>query len=143
MDSFYKAMTDVPIIFIERDGRSVVASKMRRQGCVAGQACKQWNRSRDLTGYLVHGPATIHTLKFEELVSTPDVELARICKFLGIDYEPQMLDGTNSTVVPEDYRQHGFDKSTLNVPNLPEFVINQIRDGLEYAGYLETAECKS
>jgi hypothetical protein len=33
-----------------------------------------------------------HTLRFEDLVTTPEVELRKLCDAIGEEYEPQMLD---------------------------------------------------
>jgi len=33
---------------------------------------------------------------YEQLVSEPEVELARICKALGLEYSPEMLHGSDS-----------------------------------------------
>jgi hypothetical protein len=42
-------------------------------------------------------PARIHTLKNEDLIRTPDAELSRLCAFLGVAFDPLMLDYPSHT----------------------------------------------
>jgi hypothetical protein len=37
-------------------------------------------------------PERVHSLSFEALVQSPVEELDRLCRFLGLQYEPEMLD---------------------------------------------------
>lgn len=50
-------------------------------------------------------PERIHTLKNEDLLRTPELELTRLCRFIGVDYDPAMLDyPLHSTYGPPDPR---------------------------------------
>lgn len=42
-------------------------------------------------------PALIHTLKNEDLISAPEAELSRLCAFLGVAFDPLMLDYPSHT----------------------------------------------
>lgn len=47
----------------------------------------------------------IHTLKYEDLLRTPEAELMRLCAFLGVPYDPAMLNYPNHTTYgPPDAR---------------------------------------
>lgn len=43
-------------------------------------------------------------LRYEELVAEPELVLTRICRFLGLSYEPQMLDLSSTTYEPPSPR---------------------------------------
>lgn len=87
-----------PIIRIIRDPRDSALS-MRKL---------PWTSSRTLANaYLVaewhgrsksffDGDACTFTLRYEDLVTNPESQLRAICKFLSEDYEPRMLDTSQS-----------------------------------------------
>ncbi len=52
-------------------------------------------------------PDRVIRLSFEDLVLRPEIELKRICYFLEIDYESDMLKGTMDTGL-SNYDQEGF-----------------------------------
>jgi O-antigen/teichoic acid export membrane protein len=87
------------VLFMVRDPRDVLVSYDNR-----------WNRGRRDTRYLINTaallkfylahllyhpafpPEQVHWVKYESLTSQPLAELEQICGFLGIDFEPSMLD---------------------------------------------------
>ena len=42
--------------------------------------------------FLRERPVPLHALRYEELVSEPESALAGICRFLGLDFRPEMID---------------------------------------------------
>jgi hypothetical protein len=84
---------DVRIILLTRDGRGVLYSNMRRQR-PRGESVRGWvnQYSRALPLFRRHvNPSHTLQVKYEDLAADPPRELARICGFLGISYEPGML----------------------------------------------------
>lgn len=57
-------------------------------------------------------PDMVIRLSFEDLLLRTEMELKRICDFLEIDYEPEMLKGTMDTGLAS-YNQEGIDMSRL------------------------------
>lgn len=85
-------------LLMVRDPRDVLASYDDR-----------WNKGRRSTDYLIttaallkyyllhllhrkgFPPEQVHCVKYESLTAQPSAELERICHFLGVDFEPSML----------------------------------------------------
>jgi hypothetical protein len=42
-------------------------------------------------------PEQVHELRYEDLIREPEKELARLCAFLGTDFDPAMLDYAESS----------------------------------------------
>ena len=92
-DLFPKAQ----FIHLYRDPRDVTASYLGLYWCTAGTALR-------LAGHIKHvfqaaerlerrvGPERFCTVKYEALVENPAEELARLCRFLGEEYDAAMLD---------------------------------------------------
>jgi hypothetical protein len=86
------------VLFVVRDPRDVLVSYDDR-----------WNKGRRSTGYLIttasllkyyllyllhretFPPEQFRCVKYESLTAQPRVELEKICDFLGVDFEPSML----------------------------------------------------
>lgn len=83
----------VRLIYLVRDGRAVVASAMRRQGVTAATAARVWKRENDNLALLFRGVPgrQLCRVRYEDLAEQPDAELARVCAFLGLRFEPAML----------------------------------------------------
>lgn len=83
-------------IHLYRDPRDVTASYLEQYWVQGGTALRVAN-------YLLHvfrrteraaqqlGPERFCTVKYENLVASPEPELRRLCGFLGEDYDPAML----------------------------------------------------
>lgn len=80
-------------IFLIRDGRGVVASHFR-SGRPADQAATKWknevNRLLDFKQTIE--PERKIMIRYEELAARPGPTLEKVCRFLGLDYDPVMLD---------------------------------------------------
>jgi Sulfotransferase family len=94
---------DARYIHLLRDPRDVARSVVQKgwAGSLyqAGEFWLEAERSWDaLAPHL--GPGRAIEVRYEELVVTPEHELARICAFIGVDYSEAMLD------YPQDARQY-------------------------------------
>ncbi|MFT7582374.1 MAG: hypothetical protein ACI9MR_004056, partial [Myxococcota bacterium] len=84
---------DARVIWMVRDPRAVMASRQKVPWGGAdfvGQA-RAWARCWEAaTGLL--GDDRVRTCFYEELVEAPERELRALCGFVGLDFEPSMLD---------------------------------------------------
>lgn len=86
--------TPVRLVFLKRDGRAVAHARMRRTGCSMRQAAAIWaaeQRKQRLVRMSIPR-SRILELRYEELCSNPVDVLSRICRYVGLSYEPGMLD---------------------------------------------------
>lgn len=85
---------EVRIVFLVRDGRAVYYSFLKRGYSNAG-AVNAWknyyNRAIPLMERCVRKEHILF-IQYENLVSDTATELRRLCKFLGLSYEEEMLD---------------------------------------------------
>lgn len=95
----YKAAPDATrIIVLKRDGRGVFRSGLKR-GLSPKHALKDWltHYQHAIPLYGKHlSPDAMLSVKYEDLASNTAVELKRICDFLGLSYEPRMLEYADS-----------------------------------------------
>lgn len=136
---YAKLVQSKKIIFITRDGRSCIQSKMRRTHCDLNTAVNYWKHSVNYLAFLrAQADAQLFTLRFEDLLLQPEIELTKVCRFLDLDYHPQMLTGTASNRIHSDYRQ-GEINSEKVVLNAEALAIGQhISEELNYLGYTLT-----
>lgn len=82
----------VKVIHLDRDGRGVLYSYLRK-GYSFTNAFKRWTISE--TGFLLLShwlpKNNLHYCKYENLARHPKKELEKICAFLGINFENEML----------------------------------------------------
>lgn len=94
IESYLMRPDEVKIVLLTRDGRGVLFSRLKK-GFSCQQSISDWKkyyeRSLVLLEKFVPPERRLH-VKYEELVQHPRVELMRICKFLGIDFQEAMLD---------------------------------------------------
>ena len=81
------------VLYLVRDGRAVAASAMRRSGITAAAAARIWKRENRTLALVLRGipNAQKHRVRYEDLCEDPARELSRICRFLGIPFEPAMV----------------------------------------------------
>jgi hypothetical protein len=94
------------VIWIARDGRDTILSLSKapwRPHWDLEYHAWHWRVAIDcMLEFEALGAERVLRVKFEDLVSRPETELARICGFIGVDFEPRQLDTTvRSDVVPE------------------------------------------
>jgi len=84
----------VRVILLTRDGRGMLYSNMKRDRERAKSVTEwvhQYERALSLFGRHID-PAHLLQVKYEDLAADPPRELERICGFLGLPFEPGMLD---------------------------------------------------
>lgn len=134
---FNDVFRDVHVVFVLRDGRSCVRSKMNRRGFDVASACDRWRYSVTVHDALVGRPKT-SILRFEDLVCDPKTTLTPVCESLGTSWSPLMLDGTASEKMRPEYRRSGLDQQASDVTEVPEGCLDLIADDLRRLGYLAT-----
>lgn len=85
------------IIVLTRDGRGVLNSAIKR-GSSPKNAIRGWKRTyqRSLALLERHVPKeNLFYLKYEDLTRQPTLELQRLCHFIGVEFEQDMLDFGN------------------------------------------------
>jgi len=123
-------MPSMQVVNVTRDPRAIAASRnfgdyVMKQG--GGKKhpilllARMWRTSLQYQRALREKyPSQFHTLAYENMMSQPEVELPAICEFLGVDFEPQMLDSDNYRDEHGELWRHnssfgsssGFDPST-------------------------------
>jgi len=124
------------ILFILRDGRYCISSKLERTQVDYVQALAYWRHSVELYQFLQSQAVDLHSLRFEDLVANPRETLARACDFLGLNYSDSMLSGTASDRIYIDYRRPGLDADRANRELDPRVKLEDIQDYLHLLGYL-------
>jgi hypothetical protein len=81
------------LIFLQRDGRAVVNSRRRKYPdrpleTIIENWVSQLQTTQQLFADCPYAKLAVH---YEAIASDPQTEIARICQFLQIDYEPNML----------------------------------------------------
>ena len=84
----------VRVILLTRDGRGVMQSNIKR-GFDRDKSVRAWKnyyqRSIPLFKKYINREH-IYQIKYEDMALAPDNELRKLCMFLGLQYEPGMLD---------------------------------------------------
>lgn len=95
LKNIYDFYPTAKIICIIRDGRDVALSLSRApwRERNLGIPCLEWNDyARDFFDAQTHySEKNFFSLKFEDLIQTPEKELRKLCRFLEIDFEAEML----------------------------------------------------
>lgn len=90
----YKRHPDrVKVILLVRDGRAVfysgIKNGFRRKHCINAWK-NMYARALPILKRTVK-PADILRVHYEDLAKNPETELKRVCEFVGLNYEPEML----------------------------------------------------
>ena len=89
---------DAPIVRIVRDPRDVALSLLNvpwgPSSFVA--AVLQWQYFDELSASFFEADRNCLTLRFEDLVMNPESELRRLCEFIGEEFEPGMMNTSQS-----------------------------------------------
>lgn len=80
------------VVFLTRDGRGVISSRLRRTGSSTGRCVLGWMAHTVKAALLKASlPRSCYwTLKYEDLCENPQHEMSAICSFLDLAYEPEM-----------------------------------------------------
>ncbi|HEY9871011.1 MAG TPA: sulfotransferase [Candidatus Obscuribacterales bacterium] len=133
---FNQAFRTTKIIFILRDGRACVRSKVKRTGQSYETACMRWNYSVEVYRYLLGDPTRHLLTKFEDLLVDPPTVLRRITEFLGVPFEEGMLLGTDNPKLRPEYRNTGFDLTKMDTGPVADWY-GVIEHNLRLCGYLQ------
>lgn len=137
LDRFFREVVpEFQIVFILRDGRTCVSSKVRRTGQTWEHAAYRWHYAVRVLKTLQQLTRPVCIVRFEDLVREPRASLERICDYLLVPFHQSMLRQTQSELLMPEYRNVEFDRSKLAVPDLPEHIAAFLRPDLEYCGYL-------
>lgn len=139
LDHFFRhALPEIKIIFILRDGRACVRSKVARTGQTVEDACAKWQFCAQVYQHLVkpgNAPGGLCVVRFEELLHEAEATLERVCGFLGVVYDPIMLGGTQNEKMPPEYRRAEIDPARAEAGSEEQWQAS-IADSLRACGYL-------
>ena len=133
---FNKYLKKRKVVFILRDGRACINSKVKRTGQPLELACERWQYSVECYRFFQTRHAYNVCIKFEDLLLEPRKTLTRVCDFLDIPYTDDMLKGTGNEKMLTDYQSDKLDTSKIKPAELPASCMEQIEDDLKYCGYL-------
>ncbi len=135
IENFRKYFSNTPVIFLVRDGRTCIPSKVKRGQKTLEAAIQFWKDAGVMLDFLrAHHPKLL-VLRYEDLLQAPEATLKQVCTFLGVLWEPNMLHATDSDALPEMYRQAELRPEKAQVPP-PEDWHAQIAAELAHLGYL-------
>jgi hypothetical protein len=85
---------DAHIVRILRDPRDVILSLSKVSWGVSSlmEGILFWKRQDDLSKDFFDADPGSYTLRFEDLILSPEAQLEKLCQFLGEAFEPSMLD---------------------------------------------------
>lgn len=85
---------DCRVINVMRDGRDVMASQINNMsgGKTPAKVAKGWASShRKFRKFQAKFPKHAHEVRYENLVRNPEVEIRKICEFVGLPFSDLML----------------------------------------------------
>lgn len=138
-----KTSTEASLVVLERDGRAVLASRLRKYpSSTPRTVIEDWMAQIERTDALAASfPGPVLRVRYEEFASDPEGQLARVTSWLGVEAEPSMLrfweseqhplggnDGTQFLVARESAKRRSLD------PTLPAStdVLDLAADNLAY-----------
>jgi hypothetical protein len=123
MDVVLRLFPDAQIIHLVRDGRACVASlKQVHWYRGAADAAVSWSLAeRELTrlGAALPSDSYVH-VRYEDLLANPGAELARLCAFLGEEFDEVMLDHAAAArdIVPDRKTWHDRTKGEIDIDRI-------------------------
>ncbi|MDH3445721.1 MAG: sulfotransferase [Deltaproteobacteria bacterium] len=136
LDMFFNVyLKNISIIFILRDGRTCIKSKVERTGQPIETARERWQFSVKCYKFFQTGHANNISVRFEDVLLDPKTTLTNICDFLKIPYQENMLNGTRNEKMLREYQSSKLDISKTKSMDLPDACIAKIKDDLSYCGY--------
>jgi len=79
-------------LYLVRDSRAVVASDLRRHQPLAATLAKHFKWEQRFERLAMSHPERTLVVHYEKLCAQPGPELRRICGWIGVHYEPGMLE---------------------------------------------------
>lgn len=85
---------DMRFILLVRDGRAVTASRMRRDGFSMKRCAEVWRTEhlKRIAAQFTARRAPRRIVHYEDLATDPEKVLRGLCDWLGLDFEPAMLE---------------------------------------------------
>jgi len=124
------------IIFILRDGRACVSSKVNRAGRSFVTAADRWRYSVQCYRFLKERNKSNLCVRFEDLLVEPKATLQGVCAYLGVPpYVDDMLSGVCNPKLGREYQHGKLDTTKAVAPPIPQEHFESIRAELEYCGY--------
>ncbi|WP_417609703.1 sulfotransferase family protein [Owenweeksia hongkongensis] len=130
-----KVVRSQKVIFIVRDGRHCILSKMKRTGQGYERALQRWKYSTKVLNEFSKQGVNLHLCRYEDLLQNPEGELSRICEFLGVQFERDMLKGPSNSMMPEMYAGKGL-RPVSELTEEQKLWTKDIKEELEQLGYL-------
>jgi len=137
IDYFVGRLSEIPTVFILRDGRTCVPSKMQRNARTLDGAIARWKFSVEYLKRLRASATPLHVVKMEDLVLNPVPSVKEICAFIGLPYAAEMLEGTTNHKMLPEYRYGHFEVETVRVAESSPRWFSQIQSELAYCGYID------
>ena len=88
VDRLREAWPDARFIFLLRHPGAIARSRQAYKGEGADAGVVRYCEALEAARHAYEG----HTVRYEDLTANPERELRKICAFLGVPYEPTMLD---------------------------------------------------
>ena len=90
----YLELPNLKVIAIVRDGNDSISSMVSRGRSALKKAIRRWSQAIETIYELkeTHGERVL-VVAFEDLVLDPLVTMRTVCRFLGLAFQPLMLDG--------------------------------------------------
>ncbi|NEX17217.1 MAG: hypothetical protein C1943_11430 [Halochromatium sp.] len=138
LDEFFNsALQEKKVVFILRDGRACVKSKVLRSGHSIAEACKRWRYSIKCYKFFKNRHANNICIRFEDLLVNPEKALKNICIFLDVPYQEEMLGGIKNEKMLPEYRKDLLDVSKASSDVcFSEPFLQSIHEDMVYCGYL-------
>lgn len=96
----YLKLKNIKVITIIRDGNDVISSIMKRGKKESRIARERWERAGQIIYELnTKYPEKTVTISYEDLVTDPESLINKIADFIGIDFQPQMLEGYKHNIL--------------------------------------------
>ncbi len=137
LDSFIREVIGQKrVVFIVRDGRSCVKSKMERTGQSYETALARWKMSIAILDHLQKRNVDLHLCRYEDLISNPTVVLQDTCRFLKVQFEEVMLNGPENPIMPEMYAGDSIRRKPQKAENWQAQWTADMKEELTKLGYL-------
>lgn len=137
LDSFImEAIGQKRVVYIVRDGRSCVQSKIKRTGQTYEVAVARWKMSVAILDHLKMRNVDLHLCRYEDLIENPEEVLMGVCKFLHVKFEEDMLKGPQNPLMPKMYTGDSIRRQPETETNWPEQWTKDMQPELQKLGYL-------
>lgn len=90
-DDIFRLYPEAKFVAIKREPRDVIAS-FKRRGLSVEHGLKNWRIAYVRLLHWEEQRLPLHSIRFEELVTDPLQTLTGVCTYLGLAYEPGMLE---------------------------------------------------